>query len=499
MPSSRRWGPLLQGAPKSSVSRETAVPALNAPSADLIHRFIAIVGEAHAVTAGVDQEPYLKEWRDKYTGRTPVVLRPGTTEEVSSILKLANAHRIGIVPQSGNTGLVGGQIPSMSGTEILLSLTRLRAVRDVDPAGGTFIAEAGVTLAEAQATAEKVGRFFPLSLASQGSCMIGGVLSTNAGGTAVLAYGNARQLCLGLEVVLADGRVWNGLRRLKKDNSGYDLRDLMIGAEGTLGIITAATLKLLPRPVEQATAIVSFTDLGKALATLRLAEETAGSSLTAFEFWGREVMDFSLKYCDGTRDPLAARYPWYGLIEISSTQGGGRASEQLEAILVNATEAASISDAAIAQSLAQAHNFWQMRESFSSSQKPAGGSIKHDVSVPIARIGEFIDKAAAIIETICPGARPVPFGHFGDGNVHYNVSQPEGMDKTAFLALWEPITRAIHELVASLEGSFSAEHGVGQMKRADMAAFKSPVELDLMRSIKTALDPNGILNPGKVL
>lgn len=475
------------------------MPALQAPSAELIGRFTAIVGEQNALRDSNDQEPYLKEWRDKYIGKTPVVLRPGSTTEVSQILKLANAERVGIVPQSGNTGLVGGQIPSTSGEEIVVSLSRLKAVRDVDSAGGTFVVEAGVTLADAQTIADKAGGFFPLSLASEGSCQIGGVLSTNAGGTAVLAYGNARQMCLGLEVVLADGRIWNGLRRLKKDNTGYDLRDLMIGAEGTLGVITAAALKLLPRPAERATAIVTFDSLEQGLRLLRLAETAAAGTLTAFEFWGREVMEFSLRYVPQTRDPFANPHPWYGLIEISNSQPGGAAAATMESILVAASEENIITDAVIAQSLQQSQAFWLLRESLSSSQKPAGGSIKHDISVPVARIPEFIARAAPLIEKLSPGARPVPFGHFGDGNVHYNVTQPEGADKKAFLALWDAMADAVHGLAADLGGSFSAEHGVGQMKRSDMLRFKSDTELSMMRAIKAALDPNGILNPGKVL
>ncbi len=475
------------------------MPALQAPSADLIRAFVGIVGEANAIAPGPDQEPYLKEWRDKYVGKTPLVLRPGSTADVAGILKLANANRIGIVPQGGNTGLVGGQIPAPSGTEIVVCISRLRAVRNIDVQGGTFIVESGITLAEAQAIAEKAGRFFPLSLASEGSCQIGGVLSTNAGGTAVLAYGNARQMCLGLEAVLADGRVWNGLRRLKKDNTGYDLRDLMIGAEGTLGIITAAALKLLPRPAERATAMAAFETLDDGLAFFRRAEEAAAATLTAFEFWGRDVMEFSLRYTPNARDPFAAAYPWYGLLEISKPRTGDTAAADMEALLVGASEDGVLLDATIAQSLDQAKSFWLLRESFSSSQKPAGGSIKHDVSVPVACIPEFIARAAPLIEAVCPGARPVPFGHFGDGNVHYNVTQPEGADKTAFLALWEPMAEAVHGLAADLGGSFSAEHGVGQMKRGDMLRFKGGVELDMMRAIKSALDPNGILNPGKVL
>lgn len=465
----------------------------------LIDRLAEIVGEAHALVRPEDQAGYLREWRDLYTGKTPVVLRPGSTEEVARILALAHEHGVGVVPQAGNTGLVGGQIPSTRGDEIVLSVARLKKVRAVDADGGTMILEAGVTLSEAQAVAEKAGRLFPLSLASEGSCQIGGVLAANAGGTAVLAYGNARNLCLGLEAVLADGRVWHGLRTLKKDNTGYDLRDLLIGSEGTLGVITAAALKMLPRPAEMATALVALDSPEAALRLFRVAEETAGSTLTAFEFWARRAMEFAVAYVPTTRDPFASPHPWYALLEISSGETGGRAASQLETLLVKASNDGVVLDAVIAESLAQSRDLWRLRESLSEAQKGAGGSIKHDVSVPIARIPEFLARAAPVVERVCPGARPVPFGHFGDGNVHYNVTQPDGMDKARYLALWEVMSDAVHGLVAEMDGSISAEHGIGQMKREALVRFKSETELEMMRAIKKALDPTGILNPGKVL
>ncbi len=465
----------------------------------LIVRFAEIVGEANALVRPEDQAGYLREWRDLYSGRTPVVLRPGSTGEVSRILALAHEHGVGVVPQAGNTGLVGGQIPSTRGDEIVLSVGRLKKIRAVDADGGTMILEAGVTLSEAQAVAEKAGRLFPLSLASEGSCQIGGVLAANAGGTAVLAYGNARNLCLGLEAVLADGRVWHGLRTLKKDNTGYDLRDLLIGSEGTLGVITAAALKMLPRPAEMATALVALDSPEAALRLFRVAEETAGSTLTAFEFWVRRAMEFAVAYVPNTRDPFASPHPWYALLEISSGETGGRAASQLEALLVKASNDGVVLDAVIAGSLAQSRDLWRLRESLSEAQKGAGGSIKHDVSVPMARIPEFLARAAPVVDRVCPGARPVPFGHFGDGNVHYNVTQPDCMDKARYLALWEVMSDAVHGLVAEMDGSISAEHGIGQMKREALVQFKSETELDMMRAIKRALDPMGILNPGKVL
>jgi FAD/FMN-containing dehydrogenase len=468
-------------------------------SHSLIARFVDIVGEDHALTRAEDQAPYLREWRDRYTGATPVVLRPGSTEDVSRILALAHAEDVAIVPQGGNTGLVGGQIPSKVGNEVVLSLARLRAVRNVDAHGGTIIVEAGLTLAETQTAAKNAGRFFPLSLASEGSAQIGGVLATNAGGTAVLAYGNARSLTLGLEAVLADGRVWHGLRRLKKDNTGYDLRDLLIGSEGTLGIITAACLKLFPMPAERETAIVAFKAPDAAMKLFRRAEAEAGQSLTAFELWSHRAQEFALKYMPNMRDPFTDDYPWYALIELSHGGKGTRIANTIEPLLTSAHGQGLILDATIARSLRQAEDFWRLRESFSEAQKGAGGSIKHDISVPVARIPEFLQRAANVVESVCPGARPVPFGHFGDGNLHYNVSQPERMDKAKYLSKWDAMLDAIFELVTELGGSISAEHGIGQMKRDVLKRYKSEVELDMMRAIKQALDPKGILNPGKVL
>ncbi len=476
--------------------------SLKTVTASLIARFSAIVGDANALVRPEEQTPYLREWRDRYIGKTPVVLRPGSTEEVSKILALAHAEGVGIVPQGGNTGLVGAQIPSTDGNQIVLSLSRLNRIRDVDADEGTMIVEAGVTLAAAQeaaATGRRDTWFLPLSLASEGSAQIGGVLSTNAGGTAVLAYGNARAFCLGLEAILADGRVWHGLRRLKKDNTGYDLKDLLIGSEGTLGVITAAALKLMPRPAETASAIVALKNPEATLKLFTLAEGAAGGMLTAFEFWSGGVQDFALKYMPGTRAPLREAYSWYALLEVSAFERDGQAARVLEGLLTRASEASIIEDAALAATLEHQKQFWHLRDAFSEAQKGAGGSIKHDVSVPVARIPEFLARAGEIVERVCPGARPVPFGHFGDGNVHYNVSQPIGMDKAAYVALWDEMAEAVHALVADLGGSFSAEHGVGRMKRGDLQRYKPQVEIDMMRAIKQALDPKGILNPGKLL
>jgi FAD/FMN-containing dehydrogenase len=466
-------------------------------SPDLVARFAAIVGREHALTDPDQQLPYLSEMRDMYEGRSSLVLRPGSTGEVAHILALAHEHGIATVPQAGNTGLVGGQIP-MHG-EVVLSVARMKRVRAVDAAGFNMTVEAGLTLAEAQAAADAVNRLFPLSLPSEGSCRIGGNLGTNAGGVGVLAYGNARQLVLGLEVVLADGRVWNGLSALKKDNTGYDLKDLFIGSEGTLGVITAAVLKLFPRPAEKATAFVGLSNLESALPLFSLAQETAGTSLTAFEVMARIVVEFVTKHAPGTRDPLAGRHAWYVLLETSGLKADGTAERVLTETLAAAAERGIVADAAIAASHGQARDFWRLRESYSEAQKPLGGNVKNDVSVPVAKIPEFIARADAAVERICPGARPLPLGHFGDGNIHYNIAQPAGMARDAYMGLWDAIAGAVHEIVLDLKGSISAEHGIGQMKRAEMAQQKGEVAMDLMRRIKAAFDPKGILNPGKVL
>jgi FAD/FMN-containing dehydrogenase len=464
-----------------------------------LSRLAEIVGRDGVVTDRDLQAPYLHELRGLYCGRAALILRPASTTEVARIMEVAHEAGIGVVPQGGNTGLVGGQTPSTDGLQVVLSLSRLKKLRSVDVEGGTMIVEAGVTLAEARAAAEEAGRLFPLSLASQGSCQIGGVLATNAGGVGVLAYGNARALTLGLEVVTADGQVWDGLRTLKKDNTGYDLRDLFVGSEGTLGIITAAALKLFPRPAETAVALAALPSIESVAALFRLAEARAHAGLTAFEFMSRFTLDLVIKHIPNSRLPLRAATPWYVLLEISSAEAGGIAEATMQRLLAEASEQGVVTDAVLAGSLAQSQALWRLRETASEAQRPEGGSIKHDVSVPVARIPEFIAAANAAVEHICPGARPVVFGHFGDGNVHYNVTQPAGMEKSAYLALWEPMSHAVHDVVGSFGGSISAEHGIGQMKRSELLRFKSPLEIALMRKIKAALDPKGILNPGKLL
>jgi FAD/FMN-containing dehydrogenase len=472
---------------------------LQPPSADTLTTLETIVGAEHALRDPEDMAPYLTEWRDRYRGKAVIVVKPGSTDEVAALLKCANDARAAVVPQGGNTGLVGAQIPDESGSQIVLSLERLTHIRDVDLASNTMTVEAGLTLADAQQRAETVGRLFPLSLASEGSCQIGGVLSTNAGGLAVLAYGNARDLALGLEVVLADGRVWHGLKSLRKDNTGYDLKNLFIGAEGTLGVITAAVLRLFPRPAERVTCMAGLRDLESATELLARMRDAAGPMLTAFEILPRLGLEFALKHGSGLHDPLRAPHAWYVLLEVSSPLAGETVHDLVQTQLADAIETGVIEDAVLTTSDRQTGELWKLREVMSEVQKYEGGSIKHDVSVPIAQVPEFILRANDLVELMIPGARPVPFGHLGDGNIHYNVSQPVGMDKDVYLANWEALNAAVHEIVLDLGGSISAEHGIGRMKRDLLPHAKGAVAIDLMKSIKASFDPNGILNPGKVL
>ena len=465
----------------------------------LIERFSAIVGEKNALTAPEDLAAYLIEQRDLYHGRTPLVLRPGSTEEVAAIMKLASETKTPVVPQGGNTGLVGGQQPDESGTAIILSLGRMNRIRNLDTVGNLVTLEAGVILKNLQDAVEKAGRLFPLSLGAEGSCQIGGNLGSNAGGTAVLAYGNMRELCLGLEVVLPTGEILNDLRYVKKDNTGYDLKDLFVGSEGTLGVITAAVLKIFPQPKGKGVAYAGLRNPEDVLRLFQLATEHAGPSLTGFELMPRVGVEFTVRHVDGVRDPLESPHDWYVLIDISSSRSEEDARTTLETILTEAFENDIIQDAAIGESVAQAQSFWKMREEMSWAQKPEGGSIKHDISVPVASIPAFIHEANAATLEMIPGARVVCFGHIGDGNLHYNVSQPVGADKEAFLARWHELNHRIHTIVASYGGSISAEHGIGQLKREELAFFKQDVALDLMRRIKSAFDPAGIMNPGKVL
>jgi FAD/FMN-containing dehydrogenase len=465
-------------------------------SPSLITQFIAITGEKHALTAPHDIAPHLTEQRNLFHGKTSLVLKPASTAEVAAILKLANETRTAIVPQGGNTGLVGGQVPDASGGQVIVSLSRMNRIREVDIDGECIITEAGVILDTLAKAAEKAGRLFPLWLGSAGTCQIGGNLSSNAGGTQVLAYGNMRDLCLGLEVVLPGGQVLNGLSRLKKDNAGYDLRNLFIGAEGTLGIITAAVLKLYPMPKGRAVAWVGVESPEKALALFHAAR--GAGDLTSFELVARIGMEFALRHA-AAREPLAAPALWYVLLEYSSHRSGDDAEQSMQLLLGAALENGLITDASIASSLREQAEFWSLRENLSHAQKPEGGSIKHDISVPVAKIPEFIARAGKAVQNLIPGARLVTFGHMGDGNLHYNISQPIGADKAAFLARWGEVNLLVHDIVHEFSGSISAEHGIGQLKKAELTRYKQPLALDLMRKIKGVFDPQGIMNPGKLI
>jgi len=462
----------------------------------LLARFAAIVGDKYAITDPQAQTPYLVEMRDLFRGHSPMVLRPGSVAEVSAILKLANETATPIVPQGGNTGLVGGQIPHHN--EIVLSLNRLDRIREVDPTSYTITCEAGVTLQRAREAAAAVDRLYPQLLPSEGTCTIGGNLATNAGGTAAIAHGIARAHALGLEVVLADGRVLNDLNKLKKDNTGYDLKNLFIGAEGTLGVITAAVLRLVPRPRSVETAFAGVASAEAALELLGIAQERNGGDVTSFEIMTRAGIELVLRHAQGCRDPLASPHAWYVLMELSSQQREGLRA-LLEAVLAEGMERGLVLDATIAESIEQGKAFWRVREMFGEVQRYAGGSIKHDISVPVAAVPAFIREADAAVTALIPGARPLPFGHLGDGNIHYNVNQPVGADKGEFLKRWDEVNAAVFAVVKKYGGSISAEHGVGVMKRDLLPSVKDPVALDLMRSLKHMLDPKGILNPGKVL
>lgn len=469
-------------------------------SAEVLSQFIAIVGEKHVLQPGTnDLTHYICEGRGIYSGNTPLVLKPGSTQEVSSILALANEHGIGIVPQGGHTGHAGGGVPSVAGDELVVVLDRLNSVRDIDPAGNTITVEAGVILQRIQQMADDNDRLFPLSLAAEGSCQIGGNISTNAGGTAVLSYGNTRAMVMGLEVVLPNGDIWNGLRRLKKDNAGYDLKQLFIGAEGTLGIVTAAVLKLWPKPRGREVAYVAVESPEQALALLELAYSHAASDLTLYELMTQMGLGFVFEHMPQCSDPFSMDYPWAVLLEVSSSRSEQQARETLECILEQALEQGIVLDALIATNLQQQQALRGIRESMPPAQRYAGGSIKHDISVPIHAIPEFLQRAEVIVRDHIPSARICAFGHMGDGNLHYNISQPSDMDKQPFMAHRESLNAAIHALVVTMQGSVSAEHGIGLLKRELLANTKSPVELQMMQGVKAAFDPKGIMNPGKVL
>ncbi len=462
----------------------------------LLETLTARLGAAYVLTAAGDIAGHLVEERGLYRGEALAVVRPRDKEEVAFVLQECAKASVPVVPQGGNTGLVGGGVPYGG---IVLSLTRLDRIREVDPVNATITVEAGCILKAVQDAASDAGYLFPLSLASEGSCRIGGNLATNAGGTAVLRYGNMRDLTLGLEVVLADGRIWDGLKGLRKDNTGYDLKDLFIGSEGTLGIITAAVLKLFPKPHARVTAFIGCTSPYDALKVFQRLREGAGDQLTAFEYIPEFGIEIVLKHAAGSVRPLAEKHNAYALIELSSPQKDADLQGQLEVILGEAFEEGLVQDAVIGASEAQSQALWALRENLSDVQRLEGGSIKHDVAVPVSRVAEFIDIATKACEAEMPSVRVCAFGHFGDGNIHFNLSQPVGMEKAAFLARWERFNRIVHDIVHEMNGSISAEHGIGLIKRDELASYKDEVALDLMRVLKQALDPHNILNPGKVV
>ena len=465
----------------------------------LLDRLRAIVGPSGHIDDPADMEPYVAEWRGRYRGATPLVLRPATTQELSDVMRTCAEAGVPVVPQGGNTGLVGGSIPSADNSEVLISLSRMNKIREMDPLNYTVTVEAGCVLQTLQQAAADVDRLFPLSLGAEGTCQIGGNISANAGGTMTLRYGNTRDLVLGLEVVLPDGQIWNGMRRLRKNNTGYDLKHLFIGAEGTLGFITAAVLKLFPRPKQVETGFLAVRDPDAAIELLASLRSASGDSLSAFELMPRIALDFALKHVAGTIDPLSEPFPWYVLLELSTGTGGDAFRETIEAALGEAMEAGLVQDATLASSEAQAKQLWFIREAIVEAQKYEGGSIKHDISIPVSCVGSFIAQATEAVERTIPGARPVPFGHVGDGNIHFNVNQPVDADTEAYLAQWDTLNEVVHDIVLSMDGSISAEHGIGTFKREELQRVKSPVELDLMRRIKATLDPQGLMNPGKVL
>ncbi|MBM3601970.1 MAG: FAD-binding oxidoreductase [Alphaproteobacteria bacterium] len=465
-----------------------------------LERIRSIVGAKGWIDDARDMERYVTEERAMFRGRAAAVVRPASTEEVAKVVAVCAEHRIPLVPQGGNTGLCGGSVPFESGDEIVLSMGRMNRVRSIDPLNYTIEVEAGCILADIQRAAADADRLFPLSLAAEGTCQIGGNLSTNAGGTGVLRYGNARDLVLGLEVVLPDGRVLDWLSRLRKDNTGYDLRHLFCGAEGTLGIITAAVLKLFPMPRDQRTALIALPNIEACVPLLSKARAATGDAVTAFEYIHRICLDFVFRHTPGTSDPLTERHTHYVLMELTTTAAGDTAlGERFEKLMEQAMEDGLVLDAAVAQNEAQSKQLWKLRESIPESQKPEGASIKHDVSVAVSRVPDFVEQATKLMEAAMPGVRVVAFGHVGDGNVHFNLNKPVGMEDEAFVARRHELNAIVHDLVAEMGGSFSAEHGIGRLKRDELVRYKSPVAVDVMRRIKAALDPDNIMNPGKVV
>ncbi len=468
-------------------------------SQDILGRIADVVGPAGMITDAADMAPYVIDQRKMYHGRTPAIVRPASTGEVAAVLAICNETGTHVVPQGGNTGLCGAATPHEDGSEIVISLTRMNTVREVDALNYTLTVEAGVILADVQKAAEAADRLFPLSLGAEGSARIGGNLSTNAGGTGVLRYGNARDLVLGLEVVLPDGRIWDGLSALRKDNTGYDLKQVFIGAEGTLGIITACVLKLFPRPRQVETAFCAVRDCQAAIEILARARAATDDRVSAFEWIARLGLDFVLEHIPDTRDPLASTYPEYLLIELASGTEDAGLREVMETLLTDAMDRGEVLDATIAESGAQARDFWRLRETVPEAQIIEGASLKNDISVPVSSVPAFLNQAGAALQDAMPGIRICSFGHVGDGNVHYNLGLPKGSDADAFRARADELTAIVHEIATDLRGSISAEHGIGLLKRDALRHYKSPVAIELMQALKQAFDPNGIMNPGKVL
>lgn len=457
---------------------------------------------AGQVLTGEAAAPFLVDWRNRYQGNALAVVRPATTEEVAGVVRACVKHSVPIVPQGGNTSLCGGATPDDTGTAVVLSLQRMNKVRSIDTDNDTITVEAGCVLQSLQEAARAAGRLFPLSLAAEGSCTIGGNLSTNAGGTQVLRYGNTRELTLGLEVVTADGEIWSGLRGLRKDNTGYDLRDLYIGSEGTLGIITAATMKLYPLPVAQRTAMLALNSLEDAIEVLSRARAGFGASLTGFEVMAGSVLQAVVRLFPQQRLPFegdSAQSTWFALLELSDSESAEHAQQRFETVLGQAIEDGLVLDAAIAENIAQSKAMWHLRESIPLAEAEIGKSIKHDVSIPISLIGEFVKTTNAALQAKFPGVGHVVFGHLGDGNLHYNVVRAPDMTEQALMDKQYEVYELVHDSVHAHSGSISAEHGVGQLKRDQLTRYKSPLELKLMKQIKTALDPKGLMNPGKVL
>ena len=475
------------------------MPDTHLPPATLLDRLGAILGPRGLLTDPSDLAPHLADWRGLYQGAALAVARPASTEEVAAVIRLCAETGTPVVPQGGNTSMVGGATPDETGRHLVLSLTRMNRLRALDPADMTMTVEAGMVLKTAQQVAAEAGCLFPLSLGAEGTATVGGVLSTNAGGNTTVRYGNARELMLGLEAVLPDGSIWNGLRRLRKDNTGYALRHLLVGAEGTLGVVTAAVLRLFPSPRDTAVAFCAVADEDAALALFRRFRGRDESAVRAFEYMSGLGVDFAVRHIEGVTLPLGARADHYVLVDLASPRPDAGLRAMAEEVLAEAMEAGEVLDAALADSDAQAQKIWRIREEHPEAQKREGASVKNDVSVPVSKVPEMIRRCSAALVELIPGSRPVPFGHIGDGNIHMNLEQPVGMDPAAFLARSHDIMDCVNAIVRDLDGSFSAEHGVGRLKTDMMEDWRGGAELAAMRAIKAALDPRGIMNPGKVL